>query len=105
MSYTKICEVDPAMAESTLARAKRSNILPLLPMGHETVSTYFWADIFDHKKETQQGSKMVNTTHLKALQETIEDTNVFLIKFPYEMTIIKFPAPNIEELNISKTTF
>ena len=54
LSHTKICEVDTAMAESTLARAKRSNILQLLPMGHETVSTYFWADNFDNKEEKQQ---------------------------------------------------
>ena len=76
MSYTKTCEVETAMAESTLA--KRSNILPLLPIGHETVLTYFWADNFDYKVETQQAGKMVNTTHLMAFQETIEDTNVFL---------------------------
>ena len=66
------------MAESTLVRAKRSNILPLLPMGHETVLTYFSADNFDHKVKKQQGGKMVNTTHLMAFQEAIEETNVFL---------------------------
>ena len=53
MSYTKTCEVETATAHSTLARTKRSNILPLLPMGHETA--YFWADNFDYKVETQQG--------------------------------------------------
>ena len=66
------------MAESTLAQAKQSNISPPLPMGHRTVFTHFWADNFDHKIETQQGGKMVNTTHLMAFQETIEDCNVFL---------------------------
>ena len=101
MSYIKTCEVETAMAESTLVRAKRSNILPLLPMGHETVLTYFSADNFDHKVKKQQGGKMVNTTHLMAFQEAIEETNVFLT----QMTIIKFPAPNVEELNMSKTTF
>ena len=75
MSYTKTCEVETATAQSTLARTKRSNILPLLPMGHETA--YFWADNFDYKVETQQGRKMVNSTHLMAFEETIEDTNVF----------------------------
>ena len=80
VSYTKTCEVETAMAESTLARAKRSNILPLLPMDHETVLTYFWADNFDHKVETQQGGKIVNTTHLMAFQDAIEDTNVSLNK-------------------------
>ena len=59
------------MAESTLAQAKQSNILPPLSMGHGTVLTHFWADNFDHKIETQQGGKMVNTTHLMAFQETI----------------------------------
>ena len=78
MSYIKTGEVKTAMAESTLVRAKRSNILPLLPMGHETVLTYFSADNFDHKVKKQQGGKMVNTTHLMAFQEAIEETNVFL---------------------------
>ena len=81
MSYTKTCKVDTAMAESTFARTKRSNILPLLPMGHETVLTYFWPDNFYHKVEkveTHQGGKMVNTTQLMAFQEAIEDTNIFL---------------------------
>ena len=78
MSYTKTGEVETAMAESTLARAKRPSILPLLPMGHETVLTHFWADNFDHKVEKQQEGKMVNTTHLMGFQEAIEDTNVFL---------------------------
>ena len=32
MSYTKTSEVETAMAEGTLARAKRPSILPLLPM-------------------------------------------------------------------------
>ena len=68
MFYTKTCEVETAMAESILARAKRSNILRLLPMGHETVLTYFSADNLDHKVEKQQGGKMVNTTHLMAFQ-------------------------------------
>ena len=78
MSSTKTGEVETAMAESTLARAKRPSILPLLPMGHETVLTHFWADNFDHKVEKQQEGKMVNTTHLMGFQEAIEDTNVFL---------------------------
>ena len=82
VSYTKTCEVETAMAESTLAQAKRSfhlpNILPLLPMGHKVASTYFRADKLDHKVETQQGGKIVNATHLMAFQYAIEDTNVFL---------------------------
>ena len=76
MSYTKICEVETATAQSILARTKRSNILSLFPMGHETA--YVWADNFDYKVETQQGGKMVNNTHLMAFEETLEDTNVFL---------------------------
>ena len=44
-------------------------------MGHETLLTFFWADNFDHKVETQQGGKMVNTTHLMTFQKAIEDTN------------------------------
>ena len=75
MSYTNTCEVETAMVESTLARAKRSNILPLLLIGHETLLTFFWADNFDHKVETQQRGKMVNTTYLMAFHEAIEDTN------------------------------
>ena len=47
-------------------------------MDHQTVLTYFWADNFDHNVETQQEEKMVNTTHIRAFQETIEDTHVFL---------------------------
>ena len=47
------------MAESTLARAKQSNILPRLPMGHETVLPYFWADIM--KKERVIASKKTKT--------------------------------------------
>ena len=45
---------------------------------------------------------MVNTAHLMVFQEAIEDTNVLLIQLPYEMMIIKFPAPNVKELNMSK---
>ena len=54
MSYTKICEVETAITQSTLAGAKRSNILPLLPMGREAVLTYFWADNFDYNVETNR---------------------------------------------------
>ena len=75
MSYTKTYEVETAMAESTRPRPKWSNSLPLLLMGHETLLIFFWADNFDHKVETQQGGKMVNTTHLMTFQEAIEDTN------------------------------
>ena len=56
-------------------------------MGHETLLTFFWADIFDHKVETQQGAKMVNTTHLMTFQEAIEDTN--------EDTTVNMPYVNI----------
>ena len=87
MSYTKTYEVETAMAESTLPRLKRSNILPLLLMGHETLLTFFWADNFDHKVETQQGAKMVNTTHLMTFQEAIEDTK--------EDTTVNMPYVNI----------
>ena len=87
MSYTKTYEVETAMAESTLPRRKRSNILPLLLMGHETLLIFFWADNFDHKVETQQGAKMVNTTHLMTFQEVTEDTN--------EDTTVNMPYVNI----------
>ena len=78
MSYTKTCEVETAMSERTLARENRPNILPLFPMGHETVLTYFWTNNFAHKVETEQGGKMGNTTHLTAFQEAIEGINLFL---------------------------
>ena len=41
------------MAESTLVQTKQSNILPLLPIGQEIILTYFWADNFDQKVESQ----------------------------------------------------
>ena len=78
MSCSNTCEIETAMAESTLARIKQSNILPLLPIGQETVLTYFWADNFDQKVESQQGGKMFNTTHLMALQEVFDGSDVFV---------------------------
>ena len=38
MSYAKTCDVESAMTENILARAKLSNISPLLPIVHEAVN-------------------------------------------------------------------
>ena len=78
MSYNKTCEIETAMAESPLARTKQSNILPLLPIGQETVLTYFWADKFDQEVESQQGGKMVITAHLMVFQEIFHGSDVFV---------------------------
>ena len=39
MSYNKTCEIEIRMAVRTLAQTKQSDILPLLPIGQETINT------------------------------------------------------------------
>ena len=70
MSYDKTCEIETAIAETTMVRAHQGNILPVVPVGDETVLTYFWVDNFDVDVECQKGGGSIHTTHLMAFQES-----------------------------------
>ena len=70
LHYNKTCEIETALAESTIVRSKEKNILPILPIGDETVLTYFWVDNFYVNVESQKGGGSVHTTHLMAFQES-----------------------------------
>lgn len=70
LHYNKTCEIETALAEPTIVRSKEKNILPILPIGDETVLTYFSVDNFDANVESHKGGGSVHTTHLMAFQES-----------------------------------
>ena len=72
LSYNKTCEIETAMAESTIICSREKNSLPVLPARDETVLTYFWVDNFDMKVEYRKGNGSIHTTHLMAFQESSE---------------------------------
>ena len=75
ISYDKTCEIETALAEASLVRSKQTNILPIIPIGEETVITYFWVDNFDICVESQKGGGSVNTTHMMAFQDSVVEPN------------------------------
>ena len=72
LNYNKTCEIETAIADSTSIRAKEKNILPSLPVGDETILTFFWTDNYDVNIESQKGGGSINTTHLMAFRESVE---------------------------------
>ena len=72
-SYNKVQKIETAQAEVVQQMASMNFPLPLLPKNdNEKVSTKFWWDNFDCKKENLAGS--IHTTHGIAYQEHSQGT-------------------------------
>ncbi|MEM7299099.1 MAG: hypothetical protein AAF391_12640, partial [Bacteroidota bacterium] len=70
LHYNKTCEIETAIAQSSTILANEKSILPILPVGDETILTFFWVDNFDKNIESLKGGGSIHTTHLMTFQES-----------------------------------
>ena len=70
IEYNAASEIETAHAEAVQQQYNDSGVLPVRPItSQHTVNTFFWAENFDVKLETQTGHGAVHSTHMIAFQE------------------------------------
>ena len=87
IDYNFVCEIETALAEAAQGLANENGALPVKPSSdNETVLTFFWADIFDMKVETQTGKGSIHSTHMVAFQELSQMSVITKKKVELERT-------------------
>ena len=103
INYKFVCEIETALAEAAQVLANENGALPVkFSSDNETVLTFFWADNFDMKVETQTGKGSIHSTHMVAFQELSQMSVITKKKVELERTKRRtLEKSEIEARNIS----
>ena len=69
LNYKSVCQIETAEAEIALQLYEEGTSPGLRPLTDDLAFTYFWADNFNKKVDSEKGTNMIDSTHLIKFQE------------------------------------